>query len=128
MLVANSVSQHDIAVNTVQPIPFGYTHPMNPRVHGRVYGFDRVSGKKLWTAEVSTPGRVAGAAQRAAAGVLRGHGLRPESATPGRAAPMLGMLCLDKRTGRTISCQDQLPPARSAISISWAIPRRRRST
>lgn len=101
VLVANSVSQHDMAVNNVQPVPHSYTHPMNPRVHGRVYGFDRVSGKKLWTVEVARQGVLLEQPSELPIVFFAASSYEPNQQVPGRS-PTLGLLCLDKRTGRTI--------------------------
>jgi hypothetical protein len=106
VLVANSVSQHDIAVNIVQPVPFGYTHPMNPRVHGRVYGFDRVSGKKLWTAEVARQGVLLEQPSELPIVFFAATTFDQNPPAPGRASPTLALLCLDKRTGRTIHAKN----------------------
>src|SRR4029079_9861509 len=102
VLVANGVSQHDIAVNTVQPIPYGYTPPMTPRVHVRVYGFDRASGKKLWSVEALRQGILLEQPSELPVVFFAATTYEQNQALPGRTTPTLSLLCLDKRTGRTI--------------------------
>jgi hypothetical protein len=102
VLLANSVSQQDVAVNMVQPVPLGYTSPMNPRIHGRVYGFDRRSGKKLWTAEVSKQGVLLEQPSELPLIFFAATTYDQNPQAPGRATQNLALLCLDKRTGQTI--------------------------
>jgi outer membrane protein assembly factor BamB len=103
VLVANSVSQHDIAVNAVHPVPFGgNSHPMNPRVHGRLYGFDRATGKQLWSVEATRQGILLEQPSELPIVFLASSTYEQNPQVQGRVPPTLNLLILDKRTGRAI--------------------------
>ena len=126
VLVANGVSQHDIAVNTVQPIPYGYTHPMNPRVHGRVYGFDRVSGKKLWSVETLRQGILLEQPSELPVVFFAATTYEQNQALPG-APRRHSRCCAWIGAWAARSTRRTALPARSAISTWWAIRKRKRS-
>jgi outer membrane protein assembly factor BamB len=99
VLFANNVSQHDVAVSNVNPIPYNYTNPFNPRINGRIYGFDRQTGKQLWTTAVARQGIFL--EQPSELPVIFMAATTYEQNVPTRQLT-LSLLCLDKRTGRTV--------------------------
>ncbi len=127
VLVANSVSQHDIAVNTVQPMPFGYTQShqsarARPRVRLRSsQRQEALDGRGL------SARRVAGAAQRAAAGVLCRRNATTRISK--RVLRCKRSPCCRWISARAARCMPRRPrPAPSPTSSWWAIRRSTRST
>ena len=74
---------------------------LRPRVHGRVYGFDRATGKKLWTTELQRQGVLLEQPSELPIVFFAATTYQQNNQVPSRT-PTLALLCLDKRTGRTI--------------------------
>jgi hypothetical protein len=83
--------------------------PMSLIVSGHVYAFDRASGKSQWAkpAYIDQQGFLAGQPNELPVFTFIRN---VQSAPPNRNQPMHGsVLCLDKRTGRLVYSDDELP-------------------
>jgi len=107
LLVVNTGVRQEHNV-TVQPIPASVVN--NPLISGRVYGFDRTTGKKLWPAPavVAQYGMLLNQPSQLPVLVFvrMVHRAPPGGA---RSDPKASVLCIDKRTGRVVYENDQLP-------------------
>ncbi|MGD9723397.1 MAG: PQQ-binding-like beta-propeller repeat protein [Pirellulales bacterium] len=107
LLITNSASPLEVPVN-VQPVAGAANYPM---VNGRVYAFDRSSGKKAWPAPavVAQHGLVTNQPSQLPLLVfVRQVGPRRG---PGPREPRTSLMCLDKRTGRVAYQNEELPHA-----------------
>ncbi len=104
LLVTNASAKPEQNM-TVQSIPSAINSPI---INGRVYGFSRTTGAKLWPAPVvvsqygmllTQPGQLP-----VLTFVRMVHRPRP----PGGNDPKVGVMCIDKHTGRVVYNNDQL--------------------
>jgi hypothetical protein len=105
VLATNTQSKNEPNVS-IQPLPVS---PSSPPISGRLYAFDRQSGKKLWPApvEVSQYGLLLTQPCNLPGLVLarQVHRLNPTTAKE----PKISVLCIDKRSGRIVYQNEQLP-------------------
>lgn len=91
---------------SIQPLPVS---PSSPPISGRLYAFDRTSGEKLWPApvEVAQYGLLLSQPCNLPVLVLarQVHRLNPTTARD----PKISVMCIDKRTGKVVYQNDQLP-------------------
>lgn len=102
VIVANSFSQSDSKLAAVQPIPFGYTNPVNPRIHGRAYGFDRKTGAKLWSLGIEKQGLMLEQPTELPVLVFAATVADQQANFNTRAQAKVSLLCVDKRNGREL--------------------------
>ncbi len=115
LLVVNTGVRQEQNV-TVQPIP-AVTN--NPLISGRIYGFDRATGKKLWPAPavVGQYGMLLNQPSHLPVLVFARLVHRtPQGGT--RPEPKASVLCIDKRTGRVVYENDQLPSTIGNFELS----------
>jgi outer membrane protein assembly factor BamB len=98
VVLANSLTQTDVQLNTIQPIPYGNNNPANPRIHGKAYGFDRLTGKLLWTKEIERQGILLDQPSESPALIFAVNSFDANNPTSRQSR----LLCLDKRNGRTL--------------------------
>lgn len=105
VLATNTQSRNEPNVS-IQPLPVS---PSSPPISGRLYAFDRESGKKLWPApvEVSQYGLLLTQPCNLPGLVLarQVHRLNPTTARE----PKISVMCIDKRSGRIVYQNEQLP-------------------
>lgn len=105
LLATNTQSRNEPNVS-IQPLPVS---PSSPPISGRLYAFDRASGKKLWPVpvEVSQYGLLLTQPCNLPALVLarQVHRLNPTT----NREPKISVMCIDKRSGRIVYQNDQLP-------------------
>jgi hypothetical protein len=82
---------------------------------GRVYGFDRKSGQKLWPAPVAIAQHGLLLNQPGALPVLVFVRQIHRAGPVGSRDPKLSVLCIDKRTGRVVYEKDDLPGTTAPI-------------
>jgi outer membrane protein assembly factor BamB len=97
VLLANSLTQTDAQLNSIQPIPYGSNHPLNPRIHGKGYGFDRRTGKLLWSKSVERLGILLEQPSESPVLVFAVNTFQANNQNR-----QSRVLCIDKRTGRTL--------------------------
>ncbi len=104
LLVVNTATRHEPNV-AVQPIPAA----PNSLVSGRIYAFNRTTGKMMWPAPVAVSQQGLLMTQPSALPVLV-LASQVHRAGPGNSRdPKISVLCIDKRTGRVVYQNDQLP-------------------
>ena len=91
---------------SVRPIAGAANYPI---VNGRVYAFDKKTGAKAWAAPTVVPQHGMATSQPSQVPVL--VFVRQYQPTRGPARePRTGLLCIDKRNGRVVYQNEQLPP------------------
>jgi len=106
LLVTNATARNE-ANRTVQPVP----NVPNSLISGHIYAFERGTGKKLWPAPVAVTQQGLLMSQPSELPFLvfarQVHSLVP----PNSQNPKVGVVCVDKRTGRVVYENDALPTA-----------------
>jgi outer membrane protein assembly factor BamB len=104
LLVTNVAARNEPNVS-VQPIPAS----PNNLISGRIYAFERATGRKLWPAPATVLQYGLHTGQPAALPVLvlARQVLRP--GPPNGREPKVSVLCIDKRTGRVVYHNEDLP-------------------
>jgi outer membrane protein assembly factor BamB len=129
LLVTNTAARNE-PNSSVQPIPA----TPNALVSGRIYAFERGTGKKLWPAPLSISQYGLNIGQPAALPVLvlarQVLRLGPANARD----PKVSLMCVDKRTGKVVYHNDDLPGStvtnlelvgdRAARTVTIALPMR----
>ena len=104
LLIANVAARNEPNVS-VQPIPAA----PNSLISGQIYAFERGTGKKLWPAPLPVSQHGLLTNQPSGVPVLvmarQVHRLGPVSPRE----PKTSVLCIDKRTGKVVYQNDQLP-------------------
>ena len=114
LLVVNTGIRQEQNV-TVTPIPVN-----NPLISGHVYGFDRTTGKKLWPAPavVGQYGMVLNQPSQLPVLVFARMVHRALPGGSAKTEPKVAVLCIDKRTGRVVYENDQLPSTIGNFEVS----------
>jgi outer membrane protein assembly factor BamB len=112
ILVTNTPAQPAQPNVHLSPAPPGYFSPM---VNGRVYAFDRRTGESLWLAPVRVEQFGFPLQQSAQLPVLAF--LRQIRRTGNSAGISTSLICLDKRTGKTLLKDDKIPGQTQAFDM-----------
>jgi outer membrane protein assembly factor BamB len=106
VLITNSAARNE-ANFSVQPLPGTANSPF---VNGRMYAFAVEDGKKLWPAPVMISQYSILPAQPSQLPLLVFVRQISKPAQPPRADNKMSILCIDRRTGRVVYENEQLPP------------------